>query len=30
MESIEHLNVTPDLLSAVMGELRQPARVAAR
>lgn len=31
LKGIEHLNVTPDLLSAVVGELRQPARpVAAR
>jgi regulator of protease activity HflC (stomatin/prohibitin superfamily) len=26
LKNIEHLNVTPDLLAAVMGELRQPAR----
>jgi regulator of protease activity HflC (stomatin/prohibitin superfamily) len=26
LKSIEHLNVTPDLLAAVMGELRQPSR----
>lgn len=30
MKSIEHLNVTPDLLAAVVGELRQPARVTGR
>lgn len=30
MEGIEHLNVTPDLLAAVVGELRQPARAPVR
>jgi regulator of protease activity HflC (stomatin/prohibitin superfamily) len=30
LESIEHLNVTPDLLSALVGEFRQPARAISR